>query len=426
MALVSAHRGYEYQDLLVAMRLVDVMLGTIVKIHVDKKLVLDDRFDDLTTVDETDFRERTQVKHTDNVDQALTLATFTNDSRRLRLDRVILAALADRDGPGIQAKEVSFRIIMRDIPPTDPRLCTLLRPANPDPGPFLRGMNSVRMRFRANALWEESRGLITESPGGNDTVFPLRMGAIAVERPDLDWVCKRLVVELDAPAASLDLTNPDAAERLLLRRVRDEVGAELYPNADRSAVDVAEALIHSARALRQGSMTCTKSELLRRARVRSDFGAVARGHPVNRAIEILRPTPVANLVQRATTAADEGKVILLVGPPGQGKSWICHQMVNSLSDKGWLVAEHYCYLGDADGERLPRVLAETVFGSLLGRIAESDPEVVFDQRPRFAADESGARRRCRCSTREEARPPRRPRDRWNRPRYSCHRRLAYR
>ena len=384
MALVSAHRGYEYQDLLVAARLVDVMLGTIVKIHVDKKLVPDDRFDDLTTVDATGFRERTQVKHTDNADQALTLATFTNDARRLCLDRVILAALADRDGPGTQAREVSFRIIMRDILPTDSRLRAVLRQANPDPGPFLRGMNSVRMRFCANALWEESRGLVAESLDGNNPFFSVQR---AVERSDLDWVCERLVVELDAPAASLDLTNPGAAERLLLKRVRNEVGAGMYPNADRSDVDVAEALIRSARAVRQDSMTVTTSELLRRAQLRSDFGAVARAHPVDRAIEVPRPTTVTKLVQRATAEADGGKIIILVGPPGQGKSWICQQMVDSLSDEEWLVAEHYCYLGDVDGERLPRALAQSIFGSLLRRIAECDPQLVSEQRPRFAAHE---------------------------------------
>ena len=369
------------------MRLIDVMLGTIVEIDVDEKLVPDDRFDDLTTVDETGFRERTQVKHTDNTDQALTLATFTNDARRLRLDHVISAAIADRDRPGSQAREISFRIIMRDIPPSDPRLCAALRPANPDPGPFVDGIRSVRMRFRADALWGESGGLVTESPDGNNPFFRVQIGEKAVERPDLDWVCERLVVELDAPAASLDLTNPDAAERLLLKRVRNEVGAGNYPNADRSDIDVAEALIRSARAVRQRSMTVTTSELLRRAQLRSDFGAVARAHPVDRAIEVPRPTTVAKLVQQATAAADEGKIILLVGPPGQGKSWVCQQLVNSLSDKGWIVAEHYCYLGDADRDRRPRVLAESVFGSLLGRIAESDPEVVSEQRPRFSADE---------------------------------------
>ena len=95
MTLASAHRGYEYQGLLVALRLVDVMLGSIEQIRIDEKLVPNDRFDDLTTVDATGRRERIQVKHTDNDDQSLTLATFTNDGRGLRLDRLISAALAD-------------------------------------------------------------------------------------------------------------------------------------------------------------------------------------------------------------------------------------------------------------------------------------------------------------------------------------------
>ena len=363
------------------------MLGSIVKIHVDEKLVSDDRFDDLTTVDETGRRERIQIKHTDNADQALTLATFTSHARRLRLDRIILTALADRDGPGIQAKEFSFRIVLRDAPPTDTRLLTVLEPANPDPGPILPGMDSVRMRFRADALWEEYSDLVTEPPDDSNPFIFLQVGEGAVERPDLDWVCERLVVELDAPAASLDLTEPGAAEQLLLKRVQTEVGAEMYPNADRSAVDVAEALIRSARTARQGSMVVTASELLRRAQLRSDFGAVSRAHPVDQAIEVPRSTTVAKLVQQATAAADEGKVILLIGPPGQGKSWICQQMINSLSDKEWLVAEHYCYLGDADGERIPRVHSESVFGSLLRRIAEYDLQLVSEQRPRFAAHE---------------------------------------
>ena len=47
----------------------------------------------------------------------------------------------------------------------------------------------------------------------------------------------------------------------------------------------------------------------------------------------------------------------------------------------------YCYLGDADGERLPRVFTESVFGSFLRRIAEYDPQLVSEQLPRFVADE---------------------------------------
>lgn len=387
MALTAAHRGYEYQDLLSAARLVDVMLGSLVEVRVDEKLVPDDRFDDLTTVDKQGHRQRIQIKHTDNPDRPLTLATFTGDARSLRLDRVVAAALADRVGPGVTARELSFRIVLRDAAPSDPNLAAALSPANPDPGPFLPGFDTLRLRFNTDLLWpapsERSTGLEEEA---NPFAF-LQSGDQEIARADLEWVCDRLIVEVNAPAASLDLTAPDDAEHLLLDRARNEVGAEMYPNTDRTAIDVAEALIRAARAARQATLTVTLSELLRRTRLRSDFGAVARAHPVDKAIEVPRPQTVDELVAGASKAAGEGMPLLLRGPPGQGKSWACQQMIDALLDQGWLVAEHYCYLGDAAGDRLPRVLAESVFGSLMGRIAEYDPGLVSEQRPRFAADE---------------------------------------
>ena len=61
--LNPAHRGYEYQDLMTACRLVDVVLGEKQTVLVDEKLFTGDRFDDLTTSDHRG-RERTQFKHT--------------------------------------------------------------------------------------------------------------------------------------------------------------------------------------------------------------------------------------------------------------------------------------------------------------------------------------------------------------------------
>src|SRR5260370_34106788 len=60
--LTPAHRGYEYQDLLVACRLVDMLLDTVTEAHVDKKLVENDRFDDLTVKDASGRWERSQFK----------------------------------------------------------------------------------------------------------------------------------------------------------------------------------------------------------------------------------------------------------------------------------------------------------------------------------------------------------------------------
>ena len=80
--LRAAHKGYEYQDLLAGTRLVDMLLGSADTIHVDQKLVPDDRFDDLTAFWGSGLRERCQFKFSDNDGRPLPLSTFTTDARR--------------------------------------------------------------------------------------------------------------------------------------------------------------------------------------------------------------------------------------------------------------------------------------------------------------------------------------------------------
>lgn len=384
--LVAAHRGYEYQDLLVATRLVDVLLGTVAQAHVDEKLVPDDRFDDLTIIGKDGSRERTQFKHTDNDDRPLSLATFTGDTRSLKLDCVIASCLADRGGPGSQASRFLYRIVMRDSAPTNLDLTAVLRPATAsDPGPFLLGLGTKRYQFDAQVLWAQRN-----DPA--DAAFHFLSSFTGLTFDDLEWVCRHLVVEVAAPAASADLAAPALAEQILLARVRTEVGAEVFPNTDRRAVDVAAAMITTARAARSARLKVSTEELLRRAQLRSDFGAVSRAHPVDADVEVPRPTTVDRIVGVANQIAGSGGHLILVGPPGQGKSWICQQVLDELEMQEWLTSEHYCYLGDADGERNERVMAENVFGTLLSRLASSNPGLVSEQRPILAADEQSLER----------------------------------
>lgn len=120
--LTPAHRGYEYQDLLAACRLVGMLLDTVTEAYVDKKLVQNDRFDDLTVRGATGCWERCQLKHTDAGDSPLKLRTFTTEARSLQLDRLVAAAVAYRDAPGSGASSIQFRIVMRDMPPADREL----------------------------------------------------------------------------------------------------------------------------------------------------------------------------------------------------------------------------------------------------------------------------------------------------------------
>lgn len=385
-SLTSAHRGYEYQDLLVACRLVDMLVGDVVEVRVDEKQFPDDRFDDLTTIDNRGVRERVQFKHTDDHHRPLTLGTFTNDKRRLRLDLLVAAMVTDRHLFGSTANGQVFRVVLRDLPPTDRRLASVLVPADPDPGPFLPNMRTVRLAFDPEALWAQTGygGAGDARSHGNHSAF-LGTGSRSVDFDDLVWACCHLVLEVGAPAMSGDVTKPGLAEQLLLERALREVGAGVFPNGDRSPEDVATALIRSALAGRLGSQV-SRPELVRRARLRVDFGAVSRAHPVDPSVEVLRPGAVDGLAREAESLARAGGVLLAVGPPGQGKSWLCHQLREELDSRGWLAVEHYCYLGDAESERDERVLAERVFGSLVGRLAEADPRLVEGRQPRFAAD----------------------------------------
>lgn len=375
--LTPAHRGYEYQDLMTACRLVDVALGEKQTVLVDEKLFTGDRFDDLTTSDPSG-RERTQFKHTDADGRALTLATFTGDRRDLRLDKLVLAAAADKAGPGAGSAEATYRIVLRDARPTDKRLTAVLHAADPDPGPFQAGMATSRLRFDAESLWEVAGRV------GDPLAF-LREGDDSVTRDDLEWFCERAVVEVEAPRASWDLTEPGPAEALLLERLRAEVGAGAYPNHHRSALDVAEAFIRTARVARQGSVTISREEILRRAQLRQDFGAVTPASPVDPRVAVKRNAAVDAVAQAASEAATSGGAVIVTAPPGHGKSWLCDQLTTQLNDAGWLVAEHYCYLGDADDERDARVVSDSLYGSLLARIADADPAAVAQQRPLLAA-----------------------------------------
>ena len=186
--------------------------------------------------------------------------------------------------------------------------------------------------------------------------------------------------------------RPDGLESLLLSRLAREVGVGRYPNTNRTVEDYAQTMVSVARNARQGRSQITKVDLVQRTQLRTDFGSVANAHPVaraeDRAVEVSRDSMVGWLTDQLHKAKSARKTVIVTGPPGHGKSWACRQVVDALKRKDWIVAEHYCFLGENDRDRDVRVQAESVFGSILKRLAEQVPECLLDQRPRFAADEA--------------------------------------
>ncbi|MEV0239959.1 hypothetical protein AB0I06_08535 [Streptomyces sp. NPDC050674] len=132
MGLRSMHLGYAYQDLLTALRLMDLAVG-----HAGDRGHEDVRrgpVDDITCEWGTGSHERLQIKHTDH-DRALSAESFIKDSRGLCLE--LPFSSIDRDLTSQPA--ASHRLVVRDTEPDDADLMRVLRPAGTaiDPGPAL-------------------------------------------------------------------------------------------------------------------------------------------------------------------------------------------------------------------------------------------------------------------------------------------------
>ncbi|ASN39187.1 hypothetical protein CGQ24_09270 [Arthrobacter sp. 7749] len=375
--LQAAHLGYEYQDLISALALVDLLWDHELEATVDTKLVEDDRFDDLT-LNKAGVRHRTQFKHSASP-SPLSLETFTQDSRSLKLNMLVKCAVADRDRYGDGVDDYFFRIFMRDTPPTDQILATVLKPENSHAS-LSAGLRTRRFRFDVEAIWP-----LPGKPQGHKRFSFLRKGSSAVSREDLAWFCSRTVLELEAPAFNSSLIAPGDAERLLLSRMREEVGVGLYPNEHRLAEDAAAAFLTVVRAARQGQGKVSRMELLRAAQLRQDYGAVAREFPVDQSIAVHRDDAVESLFEVVTDTARSGGCVLVTGPPGHGKSYLSQQLVETLSGEGWLVGEHYCFLNQGASDPSIRVDVNVMMGSLLARLAEASPDLAGDQRPFLAA-----------------------------------------
>ncbi|MDX8031747.1 ATP-binding protein [Lentzea sp. BCCO 10_0856] len=366
MDLRSTHHGYAYQDLITGIALVDLVLGTTESLAVDTKGFEGDRFDDLTIGYQTGKRVRIQIKHTTQ-DRELSKDSFSADGRSLRIDLLFTSLLSDLGRhPGTE-----YRVVVRDGRP-DVQLAEVLEPTNAanDPGDPLPGLSTVRFKFNPTALQAKS---------------PWQKKLSTFTTQEIHAACERLTIDTSAPASTIDFSAPGPAERVLLWRVTEELGAGRTPNTHVSPDYVALALTHAATGSRALDGHVSREHVLPQVGLATDFGAVAEGHPVEAAVVVPRADASAEVRQQVDVVAPNGGRVVVTGEPGAGKSWLCEQLAGTYRDEGWVVARHHCWLGATDTSREQRVLADVVIGSLLRQLEQHVPEATADLRPRFAA-----------------------------------------
>lgn len=378
ITLESAHRGYEYQDLVCAIRAIDWMLGSVASLNIDQKRFAGDRFDDLRIQWPDGRTECLQFKRREAQHELLSLETFTNDVRLCRLTDLVLSSAQE-------PLANLYRLVVTDAAPTDPRLTSSLIPVSEDdPGPFIPGARTQRFRFDCNILWPSGKPVVpgAKRTRGSDVWIGVRDSRIS--REQLVSFCDRFILETSAPGGSLDLHNPGPAEDILLRRLIEDVGVGSYPNQGRSPRDVGEQLLGAMRGARNRSLSLSSAELFQRTGLRRDYGAAAPVQPVIPSMEVKRRGPIAEIIAKIDSISLRGGRLVLVGAPGRGKSWACSQLADVLGKREYITLVHHCYWNDDDIERDQRVRAEVVFGSLIYQLSSYDSQRSGGQSPAFS------------------------------------------
>lgn len=190
------------------------------------------------------------------------------------------------------------------------------------------------------------RALEPEGSGSTRRLFrevePWKSLLERFDQPQIDLACERLTIDTSAPAATLNFASPGPAERALLRRVVEDLGAGRPPNAQILPDHAALALASAATAARAVDGHVDLESVAPRIGLTMDFGAVADGHHVEPAVEVSRSDAETGVRQQIEAVASAGGWVLVRGGPGIGKSWLCEQLADGYRHAGWTVARHHC------------------------------------------------------------------------------------
>ncbi|TKH85950.1 NACHT domain-containing protein [Bacillus cereus] len=361
MALNAAHRGYVYQDLVTACFLVQSIIHNYDSIVVDKKLFEGDSLDDLTFF-KNNKSERRQFKY--SKDRILKLDDLKKEKGSINLVHIIKSHLEfDFNG------EKEYRLCLAWDEPLDKEMKDLLELTKSEPS--LEILNTKCYKIKADKLWPENQAPIWNG-----------IAEVDISRDEFLKMCEILIIELDWPKASLDLTNSGVLEQYLVNILEDQIGVGKYPNEDRNAIDVAATLIRLANICRAESRTITPKEIIKQLGLRTDFGKVSQKNIVD-----LKRYVNRNDIFEEFKSCIEGRYTVLIGTPGSGKSWLLSMLYEELKNEH-LVARHYCYLEPGDQDMQRRITSNALFGNLISDLISSEESLMLSKESIFSADEN--------------------------------------
>ncbi|HID1394499.1 TPA: hypothetical protein ACXDX0_002276 [Staphylococcus aureus] len=360
MALNAAHRGYIYQDLVTACYFAQSITHNYESIMVDKKLFKRDSLDDLTIF----IRGKTirrQFKYSQN--RILELKDIKGEKGTISIVEIIKSHLEyKKDG------EKEYRLCLAWDDPVEDEILSVLKKIECEPSLEVLTTNCYKLQI--DKLW----------PEGSEPIWD-EIAKLNIDRRDIQELFDFLIIELNWPKASLDLTSPGILERYLINILEDNIGIGKYPNEDRNAIDVAATLIRLANICRAESRTINPKEIVSQLGIRTDFGKVSQKNIV----DLKRYVNRESILDDFKLSIDKAFTVL-IGTPGSGKSWLLSMLYENLKTD-YLVARHYCYLEPGDQDVQRRITTNVMFGNLIADLMNSEDGMRYSKKTLFSADE---------------------------------------
>lgn len=375
MSLNHAHEGYEYQDLLTCYFILkEALSGNLDSIFsIDKKNVSNDRFDDIVLKNKNGI-QRKQCKYSrEDVGKVLTKSELSADSNY----KVALHRLYE-SWKNLRGPNTEFRLCLAWGEPIDDNITRVLIEQSSDISSFSTFPTKV-FKIDLDKLWIEKT---YSNPSKFNRWDSLKAYVTQhnTDRQDFKKFCDDLLIEVECPKASLDFTNPNNLEKILIEQAK-KLGIGQYPNNDTSVNNFLVRFAKLTGNYRTRSAEVTVKEVLIGLKVKTDFGKIDQKFDIDPILNITSDSSNDSFLKMI-----ENKKIILLGEPGSGKSWFLTNFIEYLKKKEVSVIRHYCFTGTDDDLLAHRVNTDVFYGNLISSIVDEFPDLIAVKEKRYTAD----------------------------------------
>ena len=363
--LNSAHKGYEYQDLLSAYFVASYIAQNKldVEFQFDAKDFDGDKFDDLKIYDGNNILYR-QIKYSEN--HSLEKNDFSAPGAHdLYLVDLFNSWLKQKDNC------TEFRLCLAWNEPQEcDELKQILVPFKTVQSCFL---GTICYKIKCDYLWPTDKGIL-------NSWKKLKEDSKNIDRNLFKSFLDSLIIELKCPSMN-DLNT-------LLNEQVKKIGVGTYPNKHIHIKDVCNDLQSNIQHLRaeekKGSdnkkQTISKKiksdkrnihtsakKLAKKCQIVLNCGGIDETFPIDKKMYI----DVSDRLQTIRNALKQSNKVIATAAPGAGKSWLISSLEEELKSNDIKVFKHYCFVDIQDSLSKDRIKIDSLYGSLKAQILES-------------------------------------------------------